>query len=569
MSTGTLWIALAVVVLVDILIIAVLVLRFLKSFARRVLVALVVVEVLLVVLHLLFREQPKSFAHWFFNLNLEFVAGALFSAAQYSAVAALAAINTARTPALRPFQRLYWGLLTLLFTWLALDEFFSLHEGVLFWRSAYTLGGAAVVGIALLAYWLGFRQHTELSIPLLVGLIMMGTSGVLLDAVTNDHVLVVAGLEMRWLLWFSCDGLLPVPCRYINELGFTEEILEMSGVSIVLASFISYAESTQGAKAWRNMRWAFAAVASAWLAFFIAYLWIAPTVGNALLAQRAHVEYLDGSLALTGYRLSAEVLRPGDEVTATLYFRANRPLDEDYRLAVQMIPRYGGEPIAQTDFQLGEWQYPSSAWIPSLSVRNRAHLHLPQEMTTPQAYWLVVRVWHENREVIISAADRQEIGPDSVVVADVAVLSDHTPPPPPIASDYHFEAGVWLAGYALPETAVSGGTLPLDFWWEADRQVGQELNQYVHLFDASGAFAFGYDQSPFGGSRFPTTDWPAGMKERAHWEISLPADLAPGIYEVYTGLYTVEGIVRQPVADAQGQPVPDYSIHLGTIRITR
>ncbi len=59
------------------------------------------------------------------------------------------------------------------------------------------------------------------------------------------------------------------------------------------------------------------------------------------------------------------------------------------------------------------------------------------------------------------------------------------------------------------------------------------------------------------------------MKERAHWEISLPADLAPGIYEVYTGLYTVEGIVRQPVADAQGQPVPDYSIHLGTIRITR
>lgn len=569
MSTGTLWIALAVVVLVDALLIAVLIFRFLKPLARRVLIVLTAVEILLVILHLLFRDQAKSFAHWFFNLNLEFVAGALFSAAQYSAVAALAAINAVRTPALRPPQRLYWGLLALLFLWLALDEFFSLHEGVLSWRSAYTLSGVAVVGIALLAYWLGFRKHAELGIPLLIGLIMMGISGVLLDAVTNDHVLIVAGVEMRWLLWFSCDGLIPVPCRYINDLGFTEEFLEMSGVSIVLASLISYAESAQGTKAWRNMRWAFVAVVSTWLAFFTTYLWVAPTVGNALLAQRVRVEYLDGSLAFTGYRLSADVLRPGDRIATTLYFRANQPLDEDYRLAVQMIPRYGGEPIAQADFQLGEWQYPSSAWISGLSVRNRVHLRLPQEMATPQAYWLVAQVWHEDREVAISTADRQEVGTNGVVVTEIAVLSDHTPPPPPIASDYRFEAGMRLVGYALPEAAASGGTLPLDFWWAADQRVGQELNQYVHLFDANGVFAFGYDQAPFGGNRFPTTDWPAGMRERAHWEILLPVDLAPGVYEVYTGLYTVEGTVRQPVADAQGQPVPDYSIHLGTVRITR
>ena len=569
MSSSTLWVTLAVVVLVDATLIAVLIFRHLKPLARRVLLAMAAVEVLLVVLHLTFRGQAKTFASWFFNLDLEFAGGALFSSAQYTAVALVAALNALRASASRIPQRLYWGAFTLLFAWLALDEFFALHEGILFWRGAYTIGGVAVVGMALLAYWLAFRGHTELSVPLVVGLIMMGTSGVLLDAVTNDHVLVVAGVEMRWLLWFSCDGIIPVPCRYMNELSFSEEFLEMAGVSIVLASLISYTESTHGAEARRGLRWAFAAATSAWLIFFVGYLWIAPTIGSALRARSAQVEYLDSDLALVGYFLSGDVLRPGDELTATLYFRANKPLDEDYRLAVQLIPRYGEEAIAQADFQLGEWQYPSSAWIPGLSVRNRVHLYIPQEVITPQAYWLVARVWHESRAVALASADRQEVGPGSVVVADVVVLSDRAPLPPPIASDYRFEMGIHLVGYALPESAASGGVLPLDFWWETERRVERELNQYVHLFDQVGTFAFGYDQAPFGGESFPTTDWPAKMRERAHWDVPLPADLAPGVYEVYTGLYTLDDVVRLPVADAEGQPIPDFSIHLGAIRITK
>lgn len=569
MNSSILWITLAIVVLVDAILIATLIFRHLKLFARRILLATAAAEVLLVVLHLTFRAQAKSFASWFFNLDLEFAGGALFSAAQYTAVALVAALNALRTPALRLPQRLYWGAFTFLFAWLALDEFFALHEGILFWRGAYTIGGVAVVGAALLAYWLAFRRHTELFAPLIVGLIMMGTSGVLLDAVTNDHVLVVAGVEMRWLLWFSCDGIIPVPCRYMNELSFGEEFLEMAGVSIVLASLISYAESTHGAEARRGLRWAFAAAVPAWLAFFIGYLWIAPIVGSVLRAQPAQVEYLGGDLALVGYALSQDVLRPGDAFTATLYFRANKPLSEDYRLAVQVIPRYGSEAIAQADFQLGEWQYPSSAWIPGLSVRNRVHLRVPQEVATPQAYWLVARVWHESQPVALASTDRQEVGPGSVAVADVVVLSDRAPLPPPTASDYRFKAGIHLVGYALPERAASGGVLPLDFWWETERKVGEELNQYVHLFDQGGAFAFGYDQAPFGGESFPTTAWPAEMRERAHWNVPLPADLAPGVYEVYTGLYTLGSIERQPVADAKGQPVPDFSIRLGAVRITK
>ena len=46
-----------------------------------------------------------------------------------------------------------------------------------------------------------------------------------------------------------------------------------------------------------------------------------------------------------------------------------------------------------------------------------------------------------------------------------------------------------------------------------------------------------------------------------------PADLAPGRYEVFTGLYRARDGERVPTTDADGQPWLDNRVALGTLTV--
>jgi len=94
-----------------------------------------------------------------------------------------------------------------------------------------------------------------------------------------------------------------------------------------------------------------------------------------------------------------------------------------------------------------------------------------------------------------------------------------------------------------------------------------ELNQFVHFLQQGGEGIFTYDQAPFGGENFPTVYWPAGIHEMARWRVDLPPTLPPGVYDVYTGLYTLPDVQRQPVFDERGEPVLDGTILMGQIVI--
>ena len=536
--------------------------------ARRVLIALVGLAIALAGMHIVFAPQGKGLRSWLFNLDIEFTAGAVYSSLQYTLIALVALLNAIVTPALKIGQRLYWGLLSALFTWLCLDEFLSLHESFLHWRSAYALGGLALAASSLAAFWFGFKDRADLFIPLIVGLAMIGAAGVVLDALTNDHPLIVAGMQVKWVNLLSCNApYIPLECKHMNRLGFVEEFLEMTGATLVLATFVNYLDTAPEKAGLRLFRHLSAGAVAVWLAIWIGKMWAIPTLDAAIGTEPIQVEYLDGRLTATGYRISGKVFNPGDDVVLTIFFRAKVPLQEDYRLSTHLMPRYGADSLAQADTELGGWVYPTSAWVPGLSVRERMPIHIPEDTPAPASYWLTMRVWHEDEDVPLSETDRFEVGPGTVVVLSLPVLPEGDIPDPPTAAGYRFSDGFWLTGYSIPRSAAPGGTLPLRFWWKTEARIPFEINQFVHLFDAQGQVALTYDQAPFGGERFPTVDWPAGMEAVAEWAIPLTASLEPGTYDVYTGLYTLPDIQRREVFDAQGQPVPDNAIYLGQITV--
>ena len=61
--------------------------------------------------------------------------------------------------------------------------------------------------------------------------------------------------------------------------------------------------------------------------------------------------------------------------------------------------------------------------------------------------------------------------------------------------------------------------------------------------------------------------WYSGLADSEVWSVPLPADLAPGRYEVFTGLYRARDGERVPTTDADGAPWLDNRVALGTLTL--
>ncbi len=549
--------------------------RFLHPAARRLLAVFLGIAVFIISMHLPTRDQA-GFWRWFFHPSSELAAGAIFSSLQYvlAMLVALLIGLLGRWP--RLWHRVYWLLLAGLFAFLCLDEYFALHESVLLWRYLYPLAGVSAVGLTVLAWALIFRRERWLVILMVLGFGIMGFSGVALDAFSNEQLLRFGSYEVTW---FACsDQFLGVPCQ---SYGFAEEFLEMAGVTLVLAALFSYLLVKAPPEAGRRIRRVLAIGAALWLAWTVANPWVIPSLEVLLPGtQRVALTYADGDLRLLGYRQSATSVAPGGAVDITIYFRADRPLTRDYHFSLHALSRPDAGSVAQADIQLGEWEYPSSAWIPGLAVRNRVRLDFPADLPTdPSSYSIALRVWYpdaprrtltmeELNGLPIVASNQPLITPDTVELFGLAVLTPTTLPEPPTPTDYRFVGDLTLAGYDLPQAATLGETLPLAFWWRTGSRpmLSADMVQFIHLFHSNGQDYWVYDRPPFG-DRFPTSDWPGGVTLRDSVTIPLPADLPPGEYTVRTGLYEPVNRDRLVVTDRGGAVVTDYSIVLGTVML--
>jgi len=140
--------------------------RFLQPLARKVLVALTLIEIVWVLLHLI-TNQDKTFFGWFFHPSSEFASGAILNSALLLVISLICIVIGFR-PQIRRWFWLYWGFLAVTFFFLAMDEYYSIHETVDLWRSLYAGFGVFVVLSSLLVYW--YERENRAIIFLLVGL---------------------------------------------------------------------------------------------------------------------------------------------------------------------------------------------------------------------------------------------------------------------------------------------------------------------------------------------------------------------------------------------------------------
>ena len=116
----------------------------------------------------------------------------------------------------------------------------------------------------------------------------------------------------------------------------------------------------------------------------------------------------------------------------------------------------------------------------------------------------------------------------------------------------------------LPERAQAGETLSIPLAWQSDVSGQEDHVQFLHFGNVESGDWWVYDQLPLG-DRLPTRLWFSGLADVEVLEAPLPADLAPGRYEVFTGLYRSRDLERVPVRDADGEHWLDGRVSLGSL----
>jgi hypothetical protein len=93
-----------------------------------------------------------------------------------------------------------------------------------------------------------------------------------------------------------------------------------------------------------------------------------------------------------------------------------------------------------------------------------------------------------------------------------------------------------------------------------------DYTAFVHLRNAQGTTVAGFDQQP-AANRFPTSAWQTDDAILATFQLKIPVDVPPGIYEIWSGLYqaTSAGAARLPIADSAGMLTQDHALRLGEV----
>ena len=409
-------------------------------FIRRFLFVLLALELLLALAQpgLLWAEQSPL--QWHLDLGGEYRLAVAMAAAQLlmAGVAALCLVaglswqeSDGRLPP--PLFRLFWLLVGIGFVFLALDEYFLIHEtNRPLWRGLYLLAGL-VMGLpaaTLLATSQGRRREYAL---LLGGIAMMALSALLLDAL----------LDRLYRVGFTCAGpdWLVAACRDFSTQkpwwALVEEIAELAGVTLALGALLLLAQGMLPPRrpgAGRLARWMTASrlvplTGALAVAAFAAWMWLTPALQLQFSSERVQVEYLDGDLALLGYRLEGAPAAAGEKVRVHFYWQARRPLPEPALLvSLHALTLPDFDSIEQDDDpQLGTL-LPSTAFLPGTIVHKVMKLDLPEDTPTGH-YALMLRIWTGEPPwthtvgVDVSATDRQLINPDMVLFAGLDVVA--------------------------------------------------------------------------------------------------------------------------------------------------
>ncbi|GAB4529000.1 MAG: hypothetical protein Kow0063_05690 [Anaerolineae bacterium] len=234
-------------------------------------------------------------------------------------------------------------------------------------------------------------------------------------------------------------------------------------------------------------------------------------------------------LELMGYDLGAEKVGPGERLPVTLYWRATRPMDVDYRVSLEAKSVAGNEGGGWSD-RLASEEYPTSQWRRGEVMVDIHQLQMPP--TARSGFYVL------NMRLIDSKSN--EHASERVILGKLEFVErvrrfDTPQVQYPVGID--LGGVVNLIGYDLPQASVTpGASFPLTLYWRALDEMDTSYTVFIHVVGPDGVIRGQWDSVPGNGS-LPTTGWLKDEVIVDEYLVPMDEDVPPWMYTILVGMY--------------------------------
>jgi hypothetical protein len=242
---------------------------------------------------------------------------------------------------------------------------------------------------------------------------------------------------------------------------------------------------------------------------------------------------------VVGYDLEPDPPIPGQRARVLVY----------YKTLARMYPMYATQlsmrdllerPALDLHAFPASFYYPTYRWRAGEFYRDAYSFVLPAD--APNGIYNLDLFWYEyDLGTGVTDFDREnKLALGEIRVGDFTAANIAQP------ANARIGDAITLLGWRGDTTIARGQSLGLDLFWRGDRALRDAYTVFVHLTDASGQVLADADSPPSQGL-YPTTRWSPGETVRDRHILKIPADLAPGEYQIAIGMYLPATGARLPI----------------------
>ncbi len=254
-------------------------------------------------------------------------------------------------------------------------------------------------------------------------------------------------------------------------------------------------------------------------------------------SSRAGIAFGD-ALELEGFSILNEKVESGGGVEIALYWRALKPIREDYKVSLRLYT-VTGKLLAQADEQPGGSLYGSSRWSPGRTIYHPMKVAVPPG-TPPGAYYLDILVYSPDSMAPLPVQDEKwSVQGVRARLGKVEVLRPSGPTSPPELPRRlraNFGGMVELRGAGeIPAKLKAGEALQFKILWRALRSPLPDLIVFAQLLGPDGAPLVIREAMP-ADNLYPTSLWEKGEFVLEEIKFYIPGGIPQGRYPLILGL---------------------------------
>ena len=531
------------------------------EWAFRLILVFLVIQILLLVINIVLEQTDSNlFPVDLWHLDLERNIPSILSTIQLLLLGILCLATGLTSVKISRAERLYWLVLYLGITIIGLVEFELLPRGwfepsnpAMYILSILSGLFVAAATLSMILRNSDGKRRLFLSL-LLVGLGVWGMGALIVDNIRlNNTTKVTVSLE-ETLETLGILVAMAGVAGYVSAVAppiRTDRIVIVTGLLLFFLMSSDQINVRYGAKIERLV---------------YSYRILAEEL---LYARRIFADIDDHALTLTGWLFDFPTA--GESSSMRLWLHGGSSLEDGFGIAVQILDQASEAVIAAADKMSWDGR-DAQKWRPGRQFTRSqiVELALPAELPVNRAFWLTLSFWEYEgnvalRPLPVGYSDHQLLG-ETHIILDELVLPETMASANLAEAPGRFSNGFVLQAASIPGRAQAGGELEVTFGWGAESAGSEEYIQYLHFFHEDSGAYWTFDQMPLG-LRLPTRLWYAGLQASEAWRFTLPADLQPGRYAIYSGLYRLSDMQRLGVTLADGTQPVDARIPLGIILI--